>query len=441
MSETVILTVSQLNAQVKRTLESQVGLVVVSGEISNLTLASSGHYYFSLKDKLAQVRCAFFSRGARMAAPILKNGQEVIVYGKISLYEPRGDYQLIVSQIQDTGIGLLYQQFQELKNKLAALGLFDEARKKKIPLYPQHIAIISSPKGAALQDILSTLQRRYPIAKTTLFPSEVQGSQAHLQLIAALKNAMETQGIDCIILARGGGSLEDLWAFNHEDLAYAIASCPIPIIAGIGHETDFTIADFVADFRAATPTGAAEKATPHQRDLFLMIAQWQTRLQNLIQNVLQHQFLKLQLLDKGWRSADKVLMQHWQRLDEAIRSLQTLVSQNFQIKHHLLNLLQVHLEAQKPTMRLHSQKNRLDYANHSLGKSLMAQLERKLTVVAQLQVKLETLSPYATLERGYAIAMMGNQVMTSAKNAHVGDKIQLKLAHGLLETEVQAIHE
>lgn len=441
MSETHILTVSQLNAQVKHTLEAQVGLVAVSGEISNLTLASSGHYYFSLKDKLAQIRCAFFNRGTRLAAPILKNGQEVIAYGKISLYEPRGDYQLIVSQIQDTGIGLLYQQFQALKNKLAALGLFDDARKKKIPLYPQHIGIISSPKGAALQDILSTLERRYPIAKTTLFSSEVQGAQAHLQLISALKQASETPDLDCIILARGGGSLEDLWAFNHEDLAYAIASCSKPIITGIGHETDFTIADFVADFRAATPTAAAEKATPHQHDILLMIRQWQIRLKNLIQSLLQHQYLRLQLLDKGWRSADKVLMQPWQRLDEAIRTLQDDVRQNLQTKHHQLSLLQAQLEAQKPILRLQTQKNRLDYAKLSLNKSLNTHLERKKSFVQQLQIKLETLSPYATLERGYAIAMMGNKVITSAIDTQRGDKIQLKLAHGHLETEVQVIHE
>lgn len=441
MSETLILTVSQLNAQVKRTLEHQVGLVAVSGEISNLTLASSGHYYFSLKDKLAQIRCAFFNRGTRTAGSVLKNGQEVIAYGKISLYEPRGDYQLIVSQIQDTGIGLLYQQFLELKNKLQALGLFDESRKKAIPLYPHHIGIISSPKGAALQDILSTLQRRFPMAQTTLFPSEVQGAQAHLQLISALNKAVETSDIDCIILARGGGSLEDLWAFNHEDLAYAIAACPKPIITGIGHETDFTIADFVADFRAATPTGAAEKATPHQNDIFLMLRQWQTRLKNLIQHLIKNQVLHLKLLNKGWQTSDKLLTQPWQRLDEAMRSLQSDISLYLEKKFHELRLLQTQLEAQKPILKLQAQKNRLTYALLSLKKSMTYQLERQIHVHNQLQVKLETLSPYATLERGYAIAMIGDKVISCAENAQIGDVLQLKLAHGQLETEVKVIHE
>jgi exodeoxyribonuclease VII large subunit len=430
MSEPFILSVSELNTRAKNTLESQLGQVAVSGEISNLVQASSGHYYFSLKDSKAQVRCAFFSGQQRKSSVTLRNGQEIIASGKVSLYEPRGDYQLIVSQIQDTGLGLLYQQFIELKNKLSQLGLFEETRKKTIPIYPNHIAIITSPKGAALHDIMTTIQRRFPMVKTTLFPSEVQGPSAHLQLIAALEKAQVDKTIDCIILARGGGSLEDLWSFNQEALALAIVDCKIPVISGVGHETDFTIADFVADYRAATPTAAAEKATPNQEDLQIHLKQWQARLVYLMSQSFSNKQKTLNWLQKRFTSPDKILFQPWQRLDFANRLLKELCLQkNIQFSHRLA-LLQKRLDKEHPSNRLRLNQQRLTHFNQQLLQSINRILDKKRFDLKILSQTLHTLGPQATLQRGYAIAMHQNKVLTQAKDALPGEEIQITLSQG-----------
>lgn len=430
MSELLILSVSELNTRAKLALESQFAQVAVSGEISNLVQASSGHYYFSLKDTKAQVRCAFFSGQQRKLTIGLRNGQEIIATGKISLYEPRGDYQLIISQIQDKGLGLLYQQFIELKNKLAQMGLFDEIRKKPIPSFPEHIAIITSSKGAALHDIMTTIHRRFPIVKTTLFPSEVQGATAHIQLIAALKNAQADNSIDCIILARGGGSLEDLWAFNHEELAMEIANCPTPIISGIGHETDFTIADFVADYRAATPTAAAEKATPNQKDLLLHLKQWQSRLIYLMNQSLANKQKTLTWLLLRFASPDKILAQPWQRFDFANRLLKDLCMQKNTALSHRLALLQKRLDKERPSNRLNLNQQRLQHIHQQLLQSLNRYLDNKRFQLKILSQTLQTLGPQATLQRGYAIAMQNNKVLTKANDAVIGNEIQIILSQG-----------
>jgi exodeoxyribonuclease VII large subunit len=430
MSELLILSVSELNARAKLALESQFTQVAVSGEISNLVQASSGHSYFSLKDKKAQIRCAFFSGQQRKTSIALRNGQEIIATGKISLYEPRGDYQLIVSEIQDTGLGLLYQQFIELKNRLAQMGLFDECRKKPIPSFPEHLAIITSPKGAALHDIMTTIHRRFPMVKTTLFPSEVQGPTAHLQLIAALKKAQTDSSIDCIILARGGGSLEDLWAFNQEALAIEIANCSIPIISGVGHETDFTITDFVSDYRAATPTAAAEKATPNQKDLLLHLKQWQTRLVYLMNQSLINKQKTLSWLRIRFASPDKILAQPWQRLDFANRVLKDLSIRKTTAISHRLALLQKRLDKEQPSNRLNLNRQRLQHIHQQLLQSLNRHLDAKRFQLKILSQTLQTLGPQATLQRGYAIAMQNNKVLTKASDATIGNEIQITLSHG-----------
>jgi exodeoxyribonuclease VII large subunit len=430
MSELYILTVTELNAKAKMALESQFGQIAVSGEISNLVQASSGHAYFSLKDQKAQVRCAFFSSQQKKHASSLQNGQEIIAYGKISLYEPRGDYQLIVSQIQDTGLGLLYQQFIDLKNKLAKMGLFDESRKKTIPLFPEHLAIITSPKGAALQDIMSTIQRRFPIVKVSLFPSEVQGFTAHLQLVAALKKAQSDTSIDCIILARGGGSLEDLWAFNQEELALEIAKSKIPIISGVGHETDFTISDFVADYRAATPTAAAEKATPNQKDLRQHLKQWRERLIFLIQNHIQKKQQILSWLHQFISSPDKVFIQPWQRLDYAHRLLKELCLQKKLKANHKYELLHKKLQNESPHHRFQLNQERLERLSQQLQYVMTQLINKKNFQLKILNQTLQTLGPQATLERGYAIALVNQKVLVNSQDAKSGDIIQITLAKG-----------
>ena len=299
-TQITILTVSQLNRQVKSYLENELGVVHVEGELSNLSKPSSGHFYFSLKDSSAQIRCVYFkNRHIGALANKLCDGQHIVASGRLSLYEARGDYQLIVEQITEAGLGALYQRFEELKNKLAAEGLFDSTKKRPIPYMPRAIGVITSTTGAAIQDILSTLARRFPLADVFIYPSEVQGAGAVQQLIKALQRANKDKRCEVLLLARGGGSIEDLWAFNDEQLARHIRNSSIPIVSGIGHETDVTIADFVADYRAETPTAAATRVTPDCNELFKLLNHSIARLYEAMHRFLQKYQLKLQhLMDK-----------------------------------------------------------------------------------------------------------------------------------------------
>lgn len=386
------LTVTQLNRQIRVMLEEGVGLISVQGEVSNLSRPASGHAYFSLKDTSSQLRCVFFKNRYRKGLEdILKNGQALTLTGVLSLYEARGDYQLIVEHMTSIGVGSLAQQFEVLKEKLKSLGLFEPIRKKKWPVFSNAIGIITSPTGAAIKDILTTLSRRFPLAAVYIYPSEVQGTQAPNQLIQAIKQANAEARCDVLLLARGGGSLEDLWAFNDEALAFAIAESQIPIISGVGHETDFTIADFVADFRAATPTAAAEAATPDQFQLRDHCQRLIVRLNIAISRLLIHQTDRLHRLLDRLKSPQATLQSQWQTLDYLTRQLYTLMQHLLSEKKHLL---------------------------------------------AQGMQMLHTLSPLATLSRGYAIASLHAKVITQAKAAPIGSIIDVQLAEGRLHCEV-----
>ncbi|MBN8280293.1 MAG: exodeoxyribonuclease VII large subunit, partial [Gammaproteobacteria bacterium] len=274
-----VLSVSQLNRLARQLLESDLPQLWVEGEISNLARPASGHLYFSLKDDRAQIRCALFKGRGRGPAPSVTNGLQVIARGRVSLYEPRGDYQLIVDHLEPAGEGLLRRRLEELKQKLAAEGLFDEARKRDLPALPRRIGVVSSPSGAAIRDVLHVLARRFPAIPVVLYPVQVQGEQAKHDIVEALRLAAARAECDVLVLCRGGGSLEDLWAFNEEIVARAIAACPIPVVAGVGHEVDVTVADLVADVRAPTPSGAAELVVPDARDWFRRLAVLERRLE------------------------------------------------------------------------------------------------------------------------------------------------------------------
>jgi exodeoxyribonuclease VII large subunit len=386
-------TVTELNQRVRRWLEKDMGAIAVQGEVSNLSLPASGHAYFSLKDPSAQLRCVFFKgRHRKNTNAILQNGQALILRGTLSVYEARGDYQLIVDSIEAAGAGNLFQQFEALKLKLKTLGLFDADRKKAWPKYPNTIALITSPTGAAIRDMQSTLKRRFPLANIKIYPSEVQGENAAPQLISAIQQANLDADCDVLLLARGGGSIEDLWAFNNETLAHAIADSVIPIISGVGHETDFTIADFVADFRAATPTAAAEAATPDQQQLTEHCQRLNLRLNIAITRLITHQTERLSMLSKRLKSPQHILQTHSQTLDYLTRQLQTHMTTALTQKQHTLK---------------------------------------------QLAHTLNALSPLATLNRGYAIASTSNQnVIRQPKDAPVGSDIHIKLAKGALNCKV-----
>lgn len=431
------LSVSELNTLVRSKLEQTFGMMMVKGEISNYVLASSGHSYFSLKDEKAQVKCAFFAANQRQnTLAKLQNGQKIIAYAKVSLYEPRGDYQLIISKIEDDGIGLLYQQFIELKNRLAQEGLFDQVHKKPVPKYPKHLAIITSPVGAALHDIKTTLVRRFPLLTYTLYPSEVQGANAASQLTCAIEKVISDKLADCIILARGGGSLEDLFAFNDEMLARTIYGSPIPIITGIGHETDFTIADFVADLRAATPTAAAEKASPNQFECFAYLTQVQGRISAEMKQQLLRLKQKLLFVTKRFDNPEKILFNPWQRLDYLHKNLINFSSMMIKKNMHQYQTLEAKLLYLSPKQQVNIKLSTLEHLQHQLQLKIQQQLELKSLKLKNLNQSLNTLGPQATLDRGYAIALQKEQVLLDANDAMLFQDIEVILAKGRIKANI-----
>jgi len=442
VAQVLVVTVSQLNKQVKSYLENELGTIHVEGEISNLSKPGSGHFYFTLKDAGAQIRCVFFkNRHFGPLAGKLADGQKIVASGKLSLYEARGDYQLIVEQVTEAGLGELYQRFEALKIKLASEGLFNPARKKAIPLIPQAIGIVTSTNAAALRDILATLARRYPLAKIFIYPSEVQGATAPQQLIKALERANADKRCDVLILARGGGSIEDLWAFNNEQLARQIAASNIPIVSGVGHETDFTIADFVADYRAETPTAAATAVTPDCLELLNLLNNASMRLQAAIEKKTESYYLKLMHLMDKISSPEKAISAYWQTLDYLERQLQSNILQIVGQKKYHLHLCTMKIQAQNPRISIQQTKTKVQ----QLSDRLIQQIRLKSNQLRhQLTANLATLhavSPLATLDRGYAIATHKNKVLYSTETIEIGDTIDIRLAKGSLVCDVSNIRD
>ena len=437
-----ILTVSQLNRQVKSYLENELGTIHVEGELSNLSKPVSGHFYFTLKDTHAQIRCVYFkNRHTSALAYKLCDGQHIVASGRLSLYEARGDYQLIVEQITEAGLGALYQRFEELKNKLAAEGLFDSIKKRPIPVMPRAIGVITSTTGAAIRDILSTLARRFPLADVLIYPSEVQGSSAAQQLIKALKRANSENRCDVLLLARGGGSIEDLWAFNNEQLARDIANSTIPIVSGVGHETDFTIADFVADYRAETPTAAATAVTPDCNELLKLLNHSISRMHEAMYRFLQKYQIKLQHLIEKISSPQKAIASYWQSTDYLERQLIASMDYIIKQKNHQLHLCINHLNAQNPKTQIKQTQILLQ----KISTQLTHHMQNKINQLKyQLRTQLSTLhavSPLATLDRGYAIATKNSMVLFSSQQVTIGETINVRLAQGNLTCEVTQIHE
>lgn len=384
----IILTVSELNLATQRLLEENFPCTWVEGEISNLSKPVSGHYYFSLKDTQAQIRCALFRHKSQHLSFEPKNGLLVQVQAKVSLYTDRGDYQLIVNKIELSGDGLLKKAYEALILKLTREGLFDQKWKKPIPDLPRRIGVITSTTGAAIRDILSVLKRRFPSIPIIIYPATVQGLEAKLDLINALEAANAHNVADVLILARGGGSLEDLWPFNEESVARSIFASRIPIITGIGHEIDFTIADFVADKRASTPSAAAELAAPLQCHLQQQFALMEKKLINAIQAYLQHQMQRLDWLIKHIRHPGQQIAQQLQRLKSLKSRLQIAIRQFLKEKNSLL----------------------------------------KMTLSA-----LETVSPIATLDRGYAIVSLKNgEIIRSVYQLQLGEPLSIRLKDGIV---------
>ncbi|PKL96377.1 MAG: exodeoxyribonuclease VII large subunit [Gammaproteobacteria bacterium HGW-Gammaproteobacteria-8] len=395
---------AELNQEVRLHLEAGFPRLWLAGEISNLARPGSGHLYFSLKDARAQIRCALFRGQLGNVEGHPENGDQVLVRGRLSLYEPRGDYQLIADAILPAGSGALQQAFEALKKKLEAEGLFDASRKRALPGYPTRIAVVTSPTGAAIRDILTTLRRRWPAARVELHPAQVQGAEAVPALLRALDQAAQANA-EVLILARGGGSIEDLWAFNDEALARRIATMPMPVVSGVGHETDFTIADFVADLRAATPTAAAEAATPDGPALRRKIDELQSRLGRARQRLLEQLW---QRLDRAQR---RLATQHPQRrLDEGQARLNTLQRRLRRAVELRLNTLAERYRAlsqravaRSPARHLQESGQRLGSLQRRLARAVDLELQRHAQRLAAAARALNAVSPLAVLGRGYAL--------------------------------------
>ena len=437
-------TVSELNREVRSLLEGNFPSILVEGEISNLATPSSGHWYFTLKDASAQVRCAMF-RSRNMAVKFRpEEGSQIVVKARLSLYEGRGDYQLLVDRMESVGDGALRQAFEALKQKLLTEGLFDESVKQQLPKHIKHIGVITSPTGAAIKDILSVLKRRFPAIQVTILPVAVQGQNAAPEMIQAIKTANARQGclddLDIILIGRGGGSLEDLWAFNDEALARAIHESTLPVVSAVGHEVDFSISDFVADVRAATPSAAAELLSPSQEEYKTLFQSYEQQFTAKTLLTLNQKKQKIDWLHRRLRHPGHTLREQAQRLDE----LETRLNYSFTNKLSQLNNRLAHakssLHSKTPLRQIEQLKKDNAQILKNLRKALSQKLESQKQKLSQYSHALNTVSPLATLGRGYAIAFdKQDNVVRSANDINVGDTLTTRVHQGSILSTVEKI--
>ncbi|CAJ1764157.1 Exodeoxyribonuclease 7 large subunit [Aeromonas salmonicida] len=441
--EQQVFTVTRLNSAVRMILEQDLGLVWLTGELSNLAMPSSGHWYFSLKDLGAQVRCAMFKGNNRRVAFRPQDGMQVLVQARASLYEPRGDYQLIIESMQPAGDGVLALRFEELKRRLGAEGLFDEGRKRPLPREPRAVGLVTSATGAALHDMLTVLKRRAPDLPVFIYPTQVQGSAAIGQIVAAIALANRRAEVDVLIVGRGGGSLEDLWCFNEEVVARAIANSAIPVISAVGHEVDVTISDFAADLRAPTPSAAAELVAPDQSARAQRLAHlWQRLVQamNRHQTAARHGFVLLQKrLDH--QDPKRRLEQQSQRLDELSARLQQLLNQRLHQGERRLANLELRLQAKSPERLLAIGRRRHQLAQERLYALITKRQDQASHRLAMLTARLDGVSPLATLGRGYSITRtQSGDVINRAAQVNAGQTLVTTLAEGHLQVRVEEVH-
>lgn len=440
-----ILTVSQLNRAVKFLLADHFLGLQVTGEISNLSTPASGHIYFTLKDAQAQVRCAMFKGQRQRLTFRPENGQEVVITAQVSLYEPRGDYQLIVDRMEEAGDGALRQAFERLKQKLFHEGLFAAERKKPLPLLPECIGVITSPSGAAVHDILTVLKRRFPAIPVLIYPVAVQGSTAKFEIVEALATANQQQKVDVIILGRGGGSLEDLWAFNEEIVARAIAASAIPVISAVGHEVDVSIADFVADYRAATPSAAAEHCVPHHQAWLEAFQGYERQLSQLMQARFkqQQQRLTWQVKALQQQHPGQKLQRNAQRLDELEQRIVNAIRHKTRYLGQQLTIHRQRLEHQKPSARIAQHNQQLSYLQQRLQRIMQLKIDRLKQKQGSICQTLHAVSPLATLDRGYAIVQRqdNGQIIKSVAQLAQGDDLLIKLASGRVLSKVVGVEQ
>ncbi len=456
-----VYSVSRLNREVRVLLERGLGVLWVEGELSNFSQPPSGHWYFSLKDRDAQLRCVMYRVKNALVGFTPRPGMQLLVRGRISLYEPKGDLQLLVEHLEEAGIGALRREFERLKSRLAAEGLFAQERKRALPRFPRRIGVITSPSGAALRDVLKTLARRYPYAAVLIYPSAVQGAAAVPTLVAALATASRRAECDLLILARGGGSLEDLWAFNDERVARAIHACAVPVVSGVGHEIDFTIADFVADVRAPTPSAAAEMVVPDRHACLESLARTAQRLEGTMRRELRAVRARLETVGRRLEREHPGtrLQQQMQRLDELSQRLAAGARGVAHREARRLAELRARLQQHSPRHALGEWAARSQSLQLRLARAIGAYPVRAAARTGELQARLEratrerlvrsaqrlalaqraldAVSPLATVARGFAIVQRADgSVLTDAGSVAIGEEIEASLARGRLTARV-----
>jgi len=440
-----IMSVSQLNRATGQLLGEHFFNVLVAGELSNTTQASSGHLYFTLKDTNAQVRCALFKTQQRRLTFKPENGKQVIVKAQVSLYEPRGDYQLIIESMELAGDGALQRAFDSLKLKLAQEGLFDAIHKKPIPKLPDCITVITSPTGAAIHDILTVLKRRFAAIPIIIYPVAVQGTNASFEIAAAIERANVLKHCEVIILGRGGGSLEDLWAFNEERVARAMFNSEIPIISAVGHETDVTIADFVADYRAPTPSAAAEHASPDQQEWLARYQHLEARLQQQWQRHIKHKQQALQWLTQRLQQQHpgQKLARNAQRVDELEARLNLAMQIRLSSHHKHIKVTLTQLWLYNPALTISNYQQKQQYLSTRLATAITHKLGRLQDRLLNNSQTLNAVSPLATLNRGYGLSIhaKSKSIIRSTEQLGLGDLVETHLASGCFTSKVTKLDE
>jgi len=433
-----VYTVSELNQDVRTLLERGFPQLWLEGEISNFTCPSSGHWYFSLKDARAQVRCAMFKNKNLNTGFTPKQGDKVLVKARISLYEARGDYQLLINSMEEAGSGALQRQFEALKKKLQNEGLFDTAVKKDLPALPKQIGVITSPTGAAIRDIISVLNRRFPAIPILVLPVAVQGNNSAQEIVDAIQIMDKSKLADIIILSRGGGSLEDLWSFNEEIVARAIFHCKTPLISGVGHEIDFSISDFVADVRAATPSAAAELATPDVSEILHKVDNHQKQITRLMASKLLDHARNLNKLSIRLKHPARQLTELTQQLDDLESRLTTALRHRIKYKQADLQHWNTLLSHLNPANALEKHQQKLDHLTQSLHSSAKQHIDDKSQQLKIAAISLHMVSPLATLERGYAIVSSRNSncIVRSYNDVKIRDEIEVRIANGQINCTV-----
>ncbi|WP_458354903.1 exodeoxyribonuclease VII large subunit [Peribacillus frigoritolerans] len=446
MSNQQYLSVSALTKYIKRKFDADPHLqnVYIKGEISNFKQHTSGHMYFTLKDEKARLLSVMFAANNKGMKFLPENGMKVLVKGDISLYEAGGQYQLYVKSMAPDGVGDLYLAYEQLKKKLEGAGLFLAEHKKPIPQYPKSVGVITSPTGAALRDILTTIKRRYPIARIIVYPALVQGNNAAKSIAKAISMANARTESDVLIVGRGGGSIEELWAFNEEIVAESIYDSDIPVISAVGHETDFTIADFVADMRAPTPTGAAELAVPHLNEILERLMNRKNRLTRSIQEAVNFERTRLTRMERSYafRYPHKMYEQKLEQLDKTMDRLGRTSTRYFMKKRDELNQLNDILKKQHPEQAVNNAKDELQQHAKVLRRAMEAIYRHKSQQFVHITATLSALSPLKIMERGYGLVFAEDETLVkSTQQVSKGDKIAVSIKDGTLECEIKEIKE